>query len=67
MKLTNRAKSALATAGYSVDGSRIGNKFFRSEKEAQDKLRDLTERGVISGIPVKIVPWVPEPAKVRGL
>ena len=38
-----------------MDGSQLVTKTFATEKAAQNKLRDLTERGIISGIPVKII------------
>ena len=38
-----------------LDGSQLVTKTFATEKAAQNKLRDLTERGIIAGIPVKII------------
>ena len=38
-----------------MDGTQLVPKMFATEKAAQNKLRDLTERGIIAGIAVKII------------
>ena len=38
-----------------LEGSQLVTKTFATEKEAHNKLLNLTERGFIAGIPVKII------------
>ena len=48
---TTKTRYIIAT----LDGSQLVTKTFTTEKAAHNKLRDLTERGIIAGIPVKII------------
>ena len=56
-------KFAIVTAEYKEIHSSLNK--FKNEKAAQDKLNDLVNRGVIYGIPVKILEYNPKDSFVN--